>query len=406
LPSLPIILGLGFIGSLDERSPAGSLIPTTHGQRAFVPNPLPPEIDCGSLMMELSEAMHAMGNLTGISRQLANPYMVIRPLQRREALTTSSMEGTHASPDDLVLLESGGEQPMDEAAREVLNYINALDNAVGALMTIPVSWRMMRQAHETLLSGLSKYRGADKRPGEFKIHQDFIGGRSIEEARFMPPPPVEAQAAMSDLEKYINTAEPCFPPIVDLALIHYQFETIHPFADGNGRVGRILIPIILMQKGLLDRPILYVSPCIEEHKDEYIDLLYDVSRAGAWPEWVRFFLRAVQESCEQTIRTIDRLLNLQREYRDRAHQVSRSGTAIKIVDSLFERPVLSIPDAATIAGVTYPPAAAAIEKLFDAGILREIEVETQPKRFIAPEVVMISAGLPPRETAKHEPAAA
>jgi Fic family protein len=379
-----------------EGSSAGRLVATTHHQKAFVPNPLPPDVDCGSFVMELSETAHAIGNLRGISRQLVNPYMVIRPLQRREALTSSSMEGTHASPDDLVLLESGGEQPGDEAAREVLNYITALDDAVAALATIPVSWRMMRQAHATLLSGLSKHRGADKRPGEFKIHQNFIGGRSIEEARFIPPPPKEAEDAITDLEKYINLEDPRFPPIIDVALIHYQFETIHPFADGNGRVGRILIPIILMQKGLLDSPILYISPYIEEHKDDYIDLLHEVSRTGAWSDWIRFFLRAVQKSCEETIVTIDRLFELQREYRDRAHHASRSATALKIVDSLFERPVLSIPDAASIAGVTYPPAQSAISKLVEAGILREMETAVQPKRFIAPEVVMISAGYPRR----------
>jgi Fic family protein len=253
---------------------------------------------------------------------------------------------------------------------------------------------MMRQAHATLLSGLSKHRGAAKRPGEFKVHQNFIGGRSIEDARFIPPPPNAAQLAMADLEKYINIETPRFPAIIDLALIHYQFETIHPFADGNGRVGRILIPIILMQKGLLDRPILYVSPYIEEHKDEYIDLLYEVSRTGTWTEWVRFFLKAIRDSCAETIVTIDRLFQLHREYRERAHKVSRSGTAIKIVDSLFERPVLSIPDAATRAGVTYPPAASAVARLMEAGILREMAGGNQPKRFIAPEVVMISAGYP------------
>jgi cell filamentation protein, protein adenylyltransferase len=255
---------------------------------------------------------------------------------------------------------------------------------------------MMRQAHATLLSGLSKHRGADKRPGEFKVDQNFIGERAIEEARFIPPPPSDAQIAMSDLERYINSETASFPPIIDLALIHYQFETIHPFADGNGRVGRILITIILMQKGLLDKPILYVSPYIEEHKDEYIDLLEKVSRVGAWDEWVRFFLKAVRESCAETIVTIDRLFALHKEYREQAHKASRSGTTIKIVDSLFERPVLSVPDAATIAGVTYPAASASIAKLVEVGVLREMASLTQPKRFIATGVVMISAGYPHR----------
>jgi len=256
-----------------------------------------------------------------------------------------------------------------------------------------------------MLSGVSKHRGADKRPGEFKVHQNFIGGRSIEEARFIPPPPQEARIAMDDLEKYINREHPVLPPIIDAALAHYQFETIHPFADGNGRVGRILIPIILMQKGILDKPILYVSPYIEEHRDEYIDLLHEVSRVGTWDEWIRFFLRAVRESCHETIRTIDRLFRLHSEYRDRAHRVGRSGSPLRIVDSLFEKPVLSVTNAANIAGVTYPAAASAIAKLVEVGILSEMTSAIQPKRFIAREVVMISAGLAPHPST-DSPAAA
>jgi Fic family protein len=374
-----------------RRSPSGRLISTIHGQYAFVPAPLPPKIDCSAFLMDLSEAMHAVGNLCGISRRLANPYMIIRPLLRREALTSSSMEGTHASPDDLVLLEAG-EENIDEAAREVLNYIRALDDAVSSLKKIPVSWRMMRDTHRILLSGLSKHRGANKRPGEFKVYQNFIGGRSIEEARFIPPPPEEARQAMGDLEVYINSESPMYPAIIDAALVHYQFETIHPFADGNGRVGRILIPLLLMQKGVLDIPILYISPFIEENKDEYIDLMFEISRYGAWAEWVKFFLKAIRESCSETISTIDRLLVLQTEYINRAHDVSRSGSPIKIANALFEKPVITIPDAASIANVTYPAAASAVMKLVEAGILREIPGGTQPKRFVASEVVMISAG--------------
>lgn len=373
-------------------SPAGTLVPTTHGQRAFVPHPLPPSLDSADLWHNLAATMQAVGNLNGISRRLANPYMIIRPLQRREALTSSSMEGTHASPDDLVLFEAGEEQTVDEAAKEVFNYIKALDQAVQSLDHLPLSRRMMCETHRILLSRLSKFRGANKRPGEYKIHQNFIGGRSIEEARFIPPPPREAEAAMNDLEGYINQENPPLPPIIDAALIHYQFEAIHPFADGNGRVGRIIIPIYLMSRKIFDAPILYLSPYIEENKAEYIDLMYEVSRSGAWSNWINFFLRAIRETCNDTVATIDMLLELHGTYRRKAHAVSRSSTVQAIVDSLFEKPVLSIPDAAGVANVTYPAAATAVNKLVEAGILRELAVATTPKRYIAPDVVMISSG--------------
>jgi Fic family protein len=389
-------------------SPSGRLVPTIHDQLAFVPHPLPPALDLSSMMVEFGETMQAIGDLNGISRQLPNPYMVIRPLQRREALTSSSMEGTHASPDDLVLLEAGEEHAADDSTREVLNYIKALNEAERSLAELPISHRIITNSHRILLAGLSKHRGANKRPGEYKQVQNFIGGKTIEEARFMPPPPAEADVCMNQLEAYINRGDrDLIPPLVDAALIHYQFETIHPFADGNGRVGRILIPIFLIERGVLEKPLLYISPYLEDHKDKYIDLMYEVSRTGAWLEWISFFLRSVKASCREAIDTIHALRQLQDEYRERAHKVSRSGTAIRIVDSLFEKPVISIPDAAAIAGVTYPPAAAAVQRLVEAGILRELITETQPRRFMAPEVVMISAGIrKPPHHARGRPAQA
>ncbi|WP_051630857.1 Fic family protein [Afifella pfennigii] len=385
-----------------SESPAGRLIPTTHGQKAFVPNPLPPNLELGDLVSAFGEAMQAVGNLNGIGKHLANPAMVIRPLQRSEALTSSSMEGTHASPDDLVLLEAGAEETTDESAREVHNYIRALDEAEKSLGILPISHRMIKSIHGTLLSGLGKERGAHKHPGEYKTTQNFIGGRRIEEARFIPPPPQETQTAMDELEAYVNRDDNGgLPPLIDAALLHYQFETIHPFADGNGRVGRILIPIFLLERGVLEKPLLYVSPYVEEHKDEYIDLMFQVSARGCWTPWVAFFLRAVRISCEETAETINILRELQATYRDKVHRVTRSVTALRIVDALFEKPVISISDAAAIAEVTYPPAAAAIDKLLEVGILREVRSAKQPRRFIAPEVVLMSARV--RRARKVEP---
>lgn len=372
-------------------STSGCLVPTTHGQQAFLPNRLPPALDTQRLWVKLAETTLALGRLEGLGHKLSNPLMVIRPLQRREALTSSAMEGTHASPDDLVLAEAGAEIG-DESAREVHNYLKAMDETVQAMRTLPISRRMICNAHRTLLSGLSKFRGGSKLPGEFKKHQNFIGGHSIESARFIPTPPALTEQAMAELETYINTENPMVPPVIDAALIHYQFETIHPFADGNGRVGRILVPICLMQRNVISAPLLYISPYIEAHKDSYIDLMYEVSRCGDWERWVSFFLDAIRESSNETIETITHLIDLKEDFRARARQAGRSADLQTITDSLFERPSISVPEAAAMCGVTYAAAARSVGKLVDAGILSEWSIEAIPKRFLAREVIRISAG--------------
>jgi Fic family protein len=378
--------------ALFKSSPSGEIIKTTHEQWAFVPNPLPPNINLLPLMNVLSQTMKAIGDLNGMSRQIANPYMLIRPLQRLEALTSSSMEGTHASPDELVLLESGEDNVSNDAAREVYNYIKALETAETMIKTLPLSHRLIKAVHSTLLSGMGKSRGANKLPGEYKIHQNFIGGGSIHAARFVPPPPQHTQICMDALENYINSDNSAIPPIIDAALIHYQFECIHPFADGNGRVGRILIPIYLITKGVLDKPLLYISPYIEKHKDRYIDLMYNVSKNGDWLEWIAFFLKAVETSCADTSKTIIRLLDLQKHYTSLAHSVGRSNIVVRLIDKLFEHPVITIPQAADLVNVSYPAAQGAILKLIDLGILSELPISYHPKRFVALDIVRLSSG--------------
>jgi Fic family protein len=381
----------------------GRLLPTIEGQISFLPHPLPPNLDLAALAIPLGNAMEMIGELRGACRRLQNPYMVIGPLQRREALMSSAMEGTYTTTDALVLLEAGAvSSAADESAREVFNYVRALKQSVEALKELPISHRIIKQAHRTLLSGLSSQRGAAKRPGDYKIEQNWIGGRTIDQARYVPPPPQQAQACMDELERYINREDVSFPPaLIDLALVHYQFEAIHPFADGNGRVGRILIPLMAIQNGLLSVPVLYLSPYLETRRDEYIDLMFNVSSNGDWIPWINFFFETIIESCKQTIRIIDDLIALQEKYRGLAKSAGRSSNLISVVDRLFERASTTIPLTQNQLGVTYRAAQLMLEKLVEVGILREIE--SYPKIFFAPEVAAVSRPTVQRPRGSTEP---
>jgi Fic family protein len=369
---------------------AGRLVPTLEGQLAFVPAPLPPRIDLGAIALDLAIAMQALGELKGACRRLQNHQILIRPLQRNEALTSSAMEGTFTTDENLLRAEAGIEDPGDDSTREVFNYQIALNDALNLLSELPISHRIVKQTHKDLLSGLSAARGASKRPGEYKNSQNWIGGRTIDVARFIPPPPRETQECMDELERYINRENTGLPPpLVDLALVHYQFEAIHPFADGNGRVGRMLISLMAINSGLLDVPILYMSPELERHKDEYIDRMFNVSTLGDWTSWINFFCNRVCESCRDSILAADRLINLQAEYRARASGVTRSASTLTLIDILFDRTAITITEAAGRLGVTYPAAKNAIDRLVDLGILKEVS-GAYPKIYYAPGILRAS----------------
>lgn len=367
-------------------SPSGRLAPTDRGQWAFVPNDLPPpDLDLARLATPVARASQLLGELNGISRTLPDPYLLIRPLQVREALTSSSMEGTFTTVDDLLLLEAGApERGGASDTREVQNYRRALSAAIKSLDEVPLSLRTLREAHRRLLSGLAGHRGSRGTAGELKRSQNFIGAYEIENARFIPPPPLEAKAALEALELYIQREERGpIPDIVDAALIHYQFESIHPFSDGNGRVGRMLITLHLFMRQVIRQPVLYLSPVFERRKDEYIDRMYDVSQRGAWHEWVTFFLDVVTEACDATITTADALLALQSDYRGRLREAGRSANLFTILDLLFRRQVVTIPQVADHLNVQYRSAQLNIDALVRVGILEEVVETANPKYFIA-----------------------
>jgi Fic family protein len=372
----------------DFISPSGQIVQTLEGHKAFVPFKLPPQIDLLSLINPLGEAVQLLSELRGAARRTENPYVLIEPLQRREALTTSAMEGTFTSIENLVLEEENVGGRRDENSRETFNYIVALRNAVAGLQKYPISHRIIKEAHARLLSGLSNERGANKRPGEYKQHQNWIGGgRDIKNARYVPPPPELTQGCMDDIEKYVNREDVgVIQKVIDLAIVHYQFEAVHPFGDGNGRIGRMLVTLMAVQSELLELPILLLSPHLEKHKNEYIDLMYNVTTRSEWTEWLKFFLTAINATCRDTIAKIDTLIALQKDFKNRAAQAGRSSKLIETVDMLFNSPVTTVPRMMERHKITYRAALLIIEKLMDVGILQE-RANTTPKYFIAPEII-------------------
>ena len=377
-------------------SPSGSLAPTIQGALAFVPNPLPPDLALESVIGSLTEAAMRLGELSGVGRTLPNPFLLVRPFQRKEAVASSNIEGTITSLSDLMLLEAGADErgrPPD--TREVQNYVHALEHAVDRLTQLPVCLRLIREIHEILLTGVRTHRGAKISPGEFRSDQNWIGGSltQIERARFVPPPPNQVMPTLDALEKFIQSPlDSDLPLLVRLALIHYQFEAIHPFPDGNGRVGRLLIPLILCEQGGLTQPLLYMSTYFERNQDEYVDRLYEVSRSGAWLEWIIFFLRGVSEQSIDTIVRARRLLDLQSAYHDRIPSNRASGNLHRLIDSVFESPYLTIRAAGHRLNVTYAAARNNVEKLVAADILSEVSLGRRPRIFVAHEVFSIIHG--------------
>ncbi len=371
---------------------AGKLVQTIKGQTAFVPNPLPPTIDKSRLIDTMLTASNATGELAGAARRLINPKILIRPLQRNEALLSSAMEGTHTTSDKLLLAEISGVAKDDDETREVRNYIAALETAQEMLKTLPISHRVIKAAHKVLLSGLSGARGSGKRPGEYRDEQNFIGSptRRIEDARFVPPPPAEMQTGMDALEVYLNRdTTSASEALIDLAIAHYQLETIHPFADGNGRLGRMLVTLMSMSSGLFDQPLLYVSPAIEQDKEQYVDLMFNVSTRNEWHEWIEWFLEKVTISCRTSIATIDRLLLLQEQMEERARQNIRSANAVRLTQLLFETPIINVTRAAEQLSISYPAAKGLLDKFVQIGFVKELE-DHYPRTFIAWDIVEIT----------------
>lgn len=365
----------------------GRLVPTIRGQKAFMPDDLPPEIEwTPELIKAASDASHAIGQLHGIGINLPNPNLLITPFIRREAELSSRIEGTQAELRDIYLFEMHEPiaKPDVTDVREVANYVRALEYGLKRCDELPVCLRMIRELHEILLEGV---RGESDRPGNFRTTQNWIGSRGcpIEQASYIPPPPEELMTCLDALEKFLNAPLGNIPLLVWLAMIHYQFEAIHPFRDGNGRIGRLLIVLLLCARKVLDKPLLYLSAYFERNRDEYYDRLLRVSTHGEWEQWLLFFLLGVVEQSTDDFRRSRELFHLQNKYHSMIKS-KRSALQIKIVDLLLERPVLTIPYVSEYFDVTYVTARNNILKLVKAGLLREATSAKRYKFYVAEEV--------------------
>ncbi|MCH8802139.1 MAG: Fic family protein [Chloroflexi bacterium] len=367
----------------------GELVKTVEGIWAFVPAPLPPRFDIGpATIKRLSAADFALGELKGLGHMLPNAKLLIAPFLRREAILSSRIEGTIASLDQLILFEvEPSREPQNPDVGEVANYVSAMEYGLERLKEFPVSLRLIRELHEKLLTGV---RGQDRRPGEFRQTQNAIGqqGRPIGEARYIPPPVAQMNQALSDLELFIHQPTD-LPFLIQLALVHYQFEAIHPFLDGNGRIGRLLLSLLLCDKGYLTQPLLYLSGFFEENRDRYIDSLLRVSQQGDWAGWVDFFLEGVAEQSRDVVDRSGLLLDLRQQYRDRAQTARASALPLLLVDELFQIPAITISMARALLDVTYVSAQRAVERLVGLGILKEVTGRQRNRVYLAPEILGI-----------------
>lgn len=371
----------------------GALVPTERGALAFVPAAAPSRLDLeSSTVALLARAERALGHLTGTLRaagKQVNPHLISAPLLRREAISSSRIEGTNTTPEQLVLLELEASDPRASGdiseTQEVRNYMTALNHGFKRLREIPVCLRLLQELHEILMRGV---RGDAERPGEFRTVQNFIGSsHDIRQARFVPPPVAEMRRCLDELEKYMNQADDALPHLVRIALVHYQFETIHPFRDGNGRVGRLIVPLLLCSYERLEGPTLYLSPYLEKHRSRYTDLMLRVSQTADYESWIRFFLEAVDASALESIGRAETLLQLRENYRERLQTKRASAALLALVDSLFARPSVSLGHAAALLGVTPASASANVRKLVEEGILEEVTGRKRDQRFVASEII-------------------
>ncbi len=352
-----------------------------------MPWPLPPAwkfpLDLWPL---LGEAKQQIGILEGIGRNLPNPAILLRPLSDREAIRSSRLEGTYVTSKELLLFElepteSKGERTPTNDRLEVLNYRRALNH--GATSELPLSLRLLRELHRILLTGV---RGQDRSPGAFRQNQVAID----ENKRFIPPPPERLMDCLVPLENYFHVEDSAYDPLVNCFLVHYQFEAIHPFVDGNGRVGRLLLAIMLQRQCNLSKPWLYLSEYYERNKDQYIDRLYRISTEGAWHDWIEFCLRGTVTQATETIERCQRLLAIRERFVERISSIAGGSVRLsRIVEDVFVSPFVRVAEVSRRLEVTYPTAKADIEKLVSAGILKELS-QLKPRTFFAPEIFEIA----------------
>lgn len=371
-----------------KRGPTGRYdVTTTSGEpvRAFVPAPLPPEprLDLtGPRQALLEQATLACGRLDGVSALLPDTNLFLYSYVRREAVLSSQIEGTQSSLSDLLLfeLEEAPGVPLDDVV-EISNYVDALEHGIARLRGgFPLSSRLLREVHARLTV---RGRGADKAPGEFRRSQNWLGGSRPGDARFVTPPAPLVEECMAELERFLHERESGLPILVRAALAHVQFETIHPFLDGNGRVGRLLISLLLEEAGVLRQPLLYLSLYLKQHRGEYYRWLDRVRTDGDWEGWIEFFLTGIQETANGAVEMANRLQELARRDAERIREGGRKVTSLSLLhQALTARPLTTATALAERAGVTFPTASRGAQALVEMGIAREITGKRRNRIFV------------------------
>ncbi|HEY3040087.1 MAG TPA: Fic family protein [Pyrinomonadaceae bacterium] len=363
---------------------AGKYIKQAAGFKAFIPAPLPPappiSIDA-ELTRLLSEADRSLGRLDGISSVLPNPDLFVAMYVRQEAVLSSQIEGTQSSLEDVLQFEvdaKGADVPKD--VEEVVNYVRAMNFGIQRLEKLPLSLRLIREIHSELLKGT---RGAHRTPGEFRRTQNWIGsgGASLSTATFVPPPVPEMKEALNKFEKFLH--DDSLPVLIHTALAHAQFETIHPFLDGNGRVGRLLITFLLCERKVLHRPLLYLSHYLKMHRAEYYDRLMAIRNDGNWEAWLKFFLRGVGEVSQEAIETARRIFALRDEHRQAINRDlgSNASGAFSLLDYLYEQPIISVRLVEQHLKSSFVTANKLVEQFIKLGILNETTGRQRNRRY-------------------------
>ncbi len=364
---------------------AGRYVKQPTGYKAFIPAKLPPnppiKMD-DELWALLSNADRSLGRLDGATEALPDPDLFVLMYVRKEAVLSSQIEGTQASLADVLEAEADalGLNPLSDVD-EVINYVAAMNHGLAQLPTLPLSARLMRDIHGRLLKGT---RGDNLRPGEFRATQNWIGpqGCTLKDAAFIPPPPDEVAACMGDLERFIHDDAP-MPLLMKVGLAHGQFETIHPFLDGNGRMGRLLITFLLCERKVLSQPLLYLSHYLKRHRSKYYDLLQAIRDEGDWEGWMKFFLRGVAEVSDEATTTARRIVQLREEHlRLIGSNFGRStANALKLLEELFKRPIVQVNSVADLTHLAFPNANRLVSRFVELGMLKEVTGRTRNRLF-------------------------
>ena len=360
---------------------------------AFIPDPLPPDLEWQQILLQqfdnYTNTVSALGKLNGLHKRVGNAEGLLRTLWMREAKLSSQIEDLDTTAEEMVLAGAGRKVGIREDSRESWNYVRALEHGVSS--ELPWSGRVIRDMHRLLLSDV---RGDEKRPGEFRAGGAYVGDRSrgVANARFVPMPGGNSiKDVISDLEKFVNKEHQHIPPLFVIALTHYQFETIHPFSDGNGRIGRVLISRSLVKEGLLEHPVVYMSAYIKDHKQEYVDLMLGISQHGGeyWGRWIEFVLNAIRTQALDAIWRSEMLITLRETYHKRLVDDQAPTRLFEVIDHLFSLPAINVAGMVELTGISKPTAKSDLLKLEELKILREYTGKERDQDWLAPEIINV-----------------